>query len=270
MDTVVAQRGPAEPSHIHFPECRDRPGIRFHAHAVLCRQPASARRVCAAPVGDLCLERIQHIPGLLGGVLLCDLRRPRRCCDEVAWSSELLPFLMLLPVFFHRQHLRRGLAGILPFLAIAAAQLAWTWADRGAQPDYQDLRFPLSSPWPLTVLRSFWRLLFVWGILASAVLIWIGKPAGRSTWSAHRSAVSSPKRFCPLRESRPSSAERRREENTALWSNIRTPRAIRSALTAGSRQRSTACSTKACRCTNSTCTLARLTWRVRYCRLICL
>jgi hypothetical protein len=101
---------------------------------------------------------------------------------ESAW---IFPFLMLLPVFFHRQHLRRGLAGILPFLAIAAAYLAWTWAGRVAQPGYQDLRFSLSSPWPLTILRSFWRLLFVWGILASAVLVWIGKPDDRrKVWIA--------------------------------------------------------------------------------------
>lgn len=100
-------------------------------------------------------------------------------------SAYIFPFLMLLPVFFHRQHLRRGLAGILPFLTIAVAYLAWTWAGRVAHPGYQDLRFSLSSPWPLTILRSFWRLLFVWGILALAVLAWIGKPEDRrKVWIA--------------------------------------------------------------------------------------
>jgi hypothetical protein len=100
-------------------------------------------------------------------------------------SACIFPFLMLLPVFLQRQHLRRGLAGILPFLAIAAAYVAWSWASRIAQPGYQDLRFSLSSPWPLTILRSFWRLLFVWGILALAVLIWIGKRDDRrKVWIA--------------------------------------------------------------------------------------
>ena len=94
-------------------------------------------------------------------------------------SGWIFPFLMLLPVLFNRRHWRRGLAGILPFLAITAAYLVWTWAGRVAHPGYQDLRFSLSSPWPFTILRSFWRLLFVWGILALAVLLWIGKPDDR-------------------------------------------------------------------------------------------
>jgi hypothetical protein len=101
---------------------------------------------------------------------------------ESAW---IFPFLMLLPVLFQRRRLRRVLVGILPFLAIAAAYLVWTWAGRVSQPGYQDLRFSLSSPWPLTILRSFWRLLFVWGILAAVVLIWTGKPEDRrKVWIA--------------------------------------------------------------------------------------
>jgi hypothetical protein len=98
-------------------------------------------------------------------------------------SVWIFPVLMLLPVFGEfiatRHWSWRGVLGVAPFFALAAIYIVWSWATRVAAPGYQDIRFSLSSPWPLVVLRSFWKLLFIWGLLALAVLWWAGK---RSDW----------------------------------------------------------------------------------------
>ncbi len=83
--------------------------------------------------------------------------------------------LMLLPVAFDRRQWKRGLAGVAPFLAMAALYMFWTWAGRVAGPGYHDNRFSLSAPWFHTLLNSWWRLLFVWGLVAGAALVWAGR-----------------------------------------------------------------------------------------------
>jgi hypothetical protein len=94
-------------------------------------------------------------------------------------SVWIFPALMLLPVVAQsiasRRWSWRGVLGLAPFFALAAIYIAWSYATRVALPGYQDIRFSISAPWPLVVLRSFWKLLFIWGILALGVLWWIGK-----------------------------------------------------------------------------------------------
>ena len=87
--------------------------------------------------------------------------------------------LILLPVAFDRKHWRRGLAGAVPFLGMAAAYIFWTWSARVAGPGYHDNRFSLTAPWLRVLLDSWWRLLFIWGLAALGVLVWIGKRADR-------------------------------------------------------------------------------------------
>jgi hypothetical protein len=87
--------------------------------------------------------------------------------------------LILLPVIFERRHWRRGLTGATPFLLIAAAYMIWLMTGRIATPGYNDIRFSLSAPWLHVLLNSWWRLLFVWGLVALAVLLWVGKRSDR-------------------------------------------------------------------------------------------
>jgi hypothetical protein len=95
-------------------------------------------------------------------------------------SGWIFALLMLLPVVFDRTHRRPGvLAGIAPFFAISAAYVFWTWTSRVTAPGYHDTRFALSAPWLLILLNSWWRLLFVWGLIAIAVLLWLRK---RGDW----------------------------------------------------------------------------------------
>jgi hypothetical protein len=101
---------------------------------------------------------------------------------ESAW---IFPMLMLIPVLTNHQHLRRALYGILPFFALAVAYVAWSWFTRVAQPGYNDIRFSLTWLWPLVIVRSFWRLVFIWGLLAAAALLWIGEQRDRrKIWTA--------------------------------------------------------------------------------------
>lgn len=94
-------------------------------------------------------------------------------------SVWIFAALMLLPVVFERRHWRRGLAGAAPFVIMAAIYMIWTWTGRVAGPGYHDNRFSLSAPWLHVLLNSSWRLLFVWGLAALAVLLWVGRRADR-------------------------------------------------------------------------------------------
>lgn len=87
--------------------------------------------------------------------------------------------LMLLPVAFERKYWRRGITGAIPFLSMAAAYMIWLMTGRVATPGYHDNRFSLSAPWIHVLLNSWWRLLFVWGLVAGAALIWVGKRSDR-------------------------------------------------------------------------------------------
>ncbi|HVW09729.1 MAG TPA: hypothetical protein VHC90_14170 [Bryobacteraceae bacterium] len=95
---------------------------------------------------------------------------------ESAW---IFPALMLLPIAFDRTHRRFSVfAALTPFLALSAAYIFWTWSTRITAPGFHDTRFALSAPWLLILLNSWWRLLFVWGLIALAVLLWLRKRAG--------------------------------------------------------------------------------------------
>src|SRR6185312_5818828 len=92
---------------------------------------------------------------------------------ESAWVFALM---MLLPLAFDRTHRRAAIfASLTPFLAISAAYVFWTWTTRITSAGYHDTRFALSAPWLLILLNSWWRLLFVWGLIALAVLLWLRK-----------------------------------------------------------------------------------------------
>jgi hypothetical protein len=95
---------------------------------------------------------------------------------ESVWVFALL---MLLPVAFNRSQWKRALAGAAPFLAMAAVYMIWTWTSRVSTAGYHDNRFSLSAPWLYVLLNSWWRLLFVWGLVAVAILLWIGKRTDR-------------------------------------------------------------------------------------------
>jgi len=98
-------------------------------------------------------------------------------------SVCVLAVLMLIPLApfseRERRHWRRGLTGAVPFLLIAAAYMIWLMTGRVATPGYHDIRFSLSAPWLHVLLNSWWRLLFVWGLVALAVLLWVGKSSDR-------------------------------------------------------------------------------------------
>jgi hypothetical protein len=92
---------------------------------------------------------------------------------ESAW---IFPALMLLPLAFTATLRRRAaLVALLPFFALSAAYLYWTWTTRIVAPGYHDIRFSLSAPWLLVLLNSTWRLLFVWGVAALGILLWLWK-----------------------------------------------------------------------------------------------
>ena len=95
---------------------------------------------------------------------------------ESAWA---FPLLMVIPALAERRKLGRAAKGLLPFFFLVAVYVAWIWFSRVAKPGYGDIRFSLSAPWPIVVLKSFWRLMFVWGLAAAAVLVWIGGRSGR-------------------------------------------------------------------------------------------
>jgi hypothetical protein len=91
---------------------------------------------------------------------------------ESGWIFALL----MLPLAFDRTHRRPAIfAALTPFLAISAAYIFWTWTTRITAAGYHDTRFALSAPWLLILLNSWWRLLFVWGLIAIAILLWLRK-----------------------------------------------------------------------------------------------
>jgi hypothetical protein len=95
-------------------------------------------------------------------------------------SACIFPVLMFLPLLVTRQRVPSALAGLSPFFAIAITYVAWNWGSRVGDAGYQDIRFSLSAPWALVALRSFWRLFFVWGLIALGVILWLGKR--RDAW----------------------------------------------------------------------------------------
>jgi hypothetical protein len=99
-------------------------------------------------------------------------------------SVWIFAALMLLPLIFERTRSRRGLMGAAAFLAMAAVYMIWAWKSRVAGAGYHDNRFSLSAPWLHVLLDSWWRLMFVWGLVALAILLWVGKRSDRRVVSA--------------------------------------------------------------------------------------
>jgi hypothetical protein len=87
-------------------------------------------------------------------------------------SFAIFAVLMVLPCLGAQ---RRSLVWLIPFVALAALYGAWTSFSRLAQPDYADSRFSLTAPWLLVFVRSYGRLLFVWGLAALGVVFWTGR-----------------------------------------------------------------------------------------------
>jgi hypothetical protein len=94
-------------------------------------------------------------------------------------SVWVFAVLLLLPVAFDLKRWRQRSAGAAPFLAIAAVYVIWTWLSRVSSPGYRDQRFSLAAPWLHVLLNSWWRLLFPWGLVALAALLWAGKRPDR-------------------------------------------------------------------------------------------
>jgi hypothetical protein len=86
---------------------------------------------------------------------------------ETAWY---FPVLMLFPLFMGRKPSRREVGSLLPFFLIVAAYVAFTVYSHLLAPGYSDNRFSLSAPWPLIMANSLFRMLFVWGMAALAVI----------------------------------------------------------------------------------------------------
>ena len=96
-------------------------------------------------------------------------------------SFVIFPVLMVLPCLWRPKGTSRraALLGLAPFFAIAVAYLVWTWTGRVAHPQSSDIRFSLSAPWPLVMVKSWWRMMFASGLVALGTLAWVGK---RGDW----------------------------------------------------------------------------------------
>jgi hypothetical protein len=96
-------------------------------------------------------------------------------------SFIVFPLLMLLPCIWPpaATSRRTALLAIIPFFAIACGFGIWAWVERIIRPQYFDNRFSILAPWPLVLLRSWWRLIFAWGLAAAAVILWIGRTEDR-------------------------------------------------------------------------------------------
>ncbi|MBZ5555620.1 MAG: hypothetical protein LAO21_23180 [Acidobacteriia bacterium] len=86
-------------------------------------------------------------------------------------SSWIIVPLMLLPVLTARPNWQRGIIGLIPFGGTALAYVIWIMGTRTSNPRFRDGSFSSSAPWLLTLTNSSWRVLFVWGIISLAALL---------------------------------------------------------------------------------------------------
>ena len=84
-------------------------------------------------------------------------------------SAYIYAALMVLPVVEMKGR-GKSVYGLVPFLAIAIAYVAWIAAGRAANPRFGDGSFALTAHFPLVLAESLGRLLFVWGLIALAAL----------------------------------------------------------------------------------------------------
>lgn len=85
-------------------------------------------------------------------------------------SAVIFAPLMLVAVWMSGRR-RRALAAWLPFAALAAADIALIFSERAQSFRFQDGSFSLRAPFYLTLVVSYGRLLWVWGLLAVAALV---------------------------------------------------------------------------------------------------
>ncbi len=95
---------------------------------------------------------------------------------ETAWY---FPVLMLFPLCIDRKPSKKELLAIAPFFLIIGAYVLFTVYSHLLAPGYSDSRFSLSAPWPLVMLNSLWKMLFVWGLVALVIIAWQRQ---RSDW----------------------------------------------------------------------------------------
>lgn len=87
-------------------------------------------------------------------------------------SSWIIVPLMLLPVVTVRANWRRVIIALTPFGATALAYVIWIMQTRTSNPRFQDGSFSLNAPWLLTLTNSYWRVLFIWGIISLVALVY--------------------------------------------------------------------------------------------------
>ena len=81
--------------------------------------------------------------------------------------------LQVLAVAFARKRRLRGLAAMAPFLLIAGLYAAAIFAARAGHLHFNDGTFSLSAPFWRTLINSTRRLLWIWGMLALAAVLWL-------------------------------------------------------------------------------------------------
>jgi hypothetical protein len=86
-------------------------------------------------------------------------------------SVWIFPALMCLVGFMDRLPIRRVLVSVVPFALLASAYALSVLNTRSSNGRFKDGSFSLQAPWLANNLDSLWRLLFIWGILALAVIV---------------------------------------------------------------------------------------------------
>jgi multidrug transporter EmrE-like cation transporter len=94
-------------------------------------------------------------------------------------SSYMFAPLLLLPITAEPNLRRRGIRGIIPFLAGTAVYVGFIALGLRTNPRSQDGTFVLSANMPWHLLNSLSHMLFVWGLLALAFLLIL---RARDTW----------------------------------------------------------------------------------------
>ncbi|HWZ31989.1 MAG TPA: hypothetical protein VNX18_11675 [Bryobacteraceae bacterium] len=89
-------------------------------------------------------------------------------------------FVVLMVAVAAWEPRRRALIGLVPFLVISLAYVAFMFTTRVAPGARLDDRFAvLGTKWIFVAMNSLWRLVFPQGLLAIATLLWIRRRADR-------------------------------------------------------------------------------------------
>jgi len=82
-----------------------------------------------------------------------------------------VPLIALVAVFNRPPPFWRPLLAAAPFALAAIAYFFWGYEARSTHLHYNDGTFSFSAPFPLTLARSLFRMLWVWGLL-SLLVVW--------------------------------------------------------------------------------------------------